>query len=137
MSSSALKSLRRQKLLSMTTPIPDPPLPGHPSDPWSVHSKQHPGTCELVPFLPTLLLTSSACGLPVVAEKRRSTVSPRPRLGPGAVLLFFFARAFSSLLGLLAGALAAASACGLGGIGLFMAGATAGVVETWWFRSSG
>lgn len=35
-------------------------------------------------------------------------------------------RAFSSLLALLAGALAAASACGLGGIGLFMAGAVLG-----------
>ena len=78
-----------QELRGRTTPIPDPPL--------------HPGTCELIPFLKTLLLTSSA-------------------LGPGAVLLFFLARAFSSLLALLAGALAAASACGLGAIAIFMAG---------------
>ncbi|CAK9064199.1 unnamed protein product [Durusdinium trenchii] len=78
-----------QEQRSLTTPIPDPPL--------------HPGTCELVPFLPTLLCAASA-------------------LGPGAVLLFFSARYFSSLLGLMAGALAAASACGLGAIAIFMAG---------------
>eukprot|EP00435_Cladocopium_sp_Y103_P065703 s893_g27.t1 len=84
-----LDPIRQQELRAMTTPVPDPPL--------------HPGTCELIPFLPTLLLATSA-------------------LGPGAVLLFFLARAFSSLLGLLAGALAAASACGLGAIALFMAG---------------
>eukprot|EP00913_Durusdinium_trenchii_P015071 g14133.t1 len=71
-----------QEQRSLTTPIPDPPL--------------HPGTCELVPFLPTLLCAASA-------------------LGPGAVY-------FSSLLGLMAGALAAASACGLGAIAIFMAG---------------
>ncbi|CAL1166556.1 unnamed protein product, partial [Cladocopium goreaui] len=84
-----LDPIRQQELRAMTTPVPDPPL--------------HPGTCELIPFLPTLLLATSA-------------------LGPGAVLLFFLARAFSSLLGLLAGALAAASACGLGAIAVFMAG---------------
>lgn len=84
-----LDPIRQQELRAMTTPVPDPPL--------------HPGTCELIPFLPTLLLATSA-------------------LGPGAVLLFFLARSFSSLLGLLAGALAAASACGLGAIALFMAG---------------
>ncbi|CAJ1429317.1 unnamed protein product, partial [Effrenium voratum] len=63
----------------------------------------HPGTCELIVFMPTLLCSAAA-------------------LGPAAVLCFLLARSLGSLLGLLSGALLAASAGGGGAAALFLAG---------------
>lgn len=51
--------ISRLQQLSFTTPVPDPPLSSSKYH-CKAESLRHPGTCELVPFLPTLLITASA-----------------------------------------------------------------------------
>lgn len=80
---------RVPKIPTTTTLLPENPL--------------HPGTCDLLPMLPTLLLAAAA-------------------LGPGAALCFFLAWCGTSLLALLTGAVLAGSAVAGACSALFFAG---------------